>query len=386
MIASLVFLFGNHADNLSRYVPKDIEMYLHLKPNSADHISDSHRSALITHLGKNSSMSADNWGKVLSLKNSEIGIFAMNGQLFAILPKKKEIISNFSNQNIPLTTGEDAIYVPELKLTELNLTKVEWFKKARKKITFADYTLYVKDITKLNLPINYSPDSIDPPITGLGEYKDDLLKLTILGPFGQEKLSYSKPSHATIPVNYSLYLHNLNPSSLRQKADFTKDTLIYHLVNELNGAIELLLTDLSDFQLTTREKNGDLDNLQNKIKEILAQTFPSEKVKVLPDYTEAIQFIADPTNWRFVYNNQLNQYQLDSDEINLLIEKENEQITIKSANQEVPYESINVYTTLDNCSRFNVKSFAMINLFGKQGLNNLTMISKSPNKLLFCLH
>ncbi len=367
-----LFLFFNHNDHLVKYVPAQAEAYFHTTTQNLLKIPEKQRIFYLSWLEDKSAMSAGRWQSILEHLDEEVGFFSLNGQVFAVAKDTQKTLELISRNETSFTREGKVLFFPRLTVSADKLHETEWFKQTRRKIAFTNFLIYIKDIRTLKIP--FVADQPSSPLALAGSAHENTLCLKTHGLTGQEVGRHEKPQISVLPADTSAYFNNIFPGKIVQNAEYSPQNFIFHLLKSLNGAVEFAQTP-DGFMIIASQKENPTEQLQSFILNILAQTLPSEKSKLLPDQTTAIQYIADPNAWKFetVVSDYQQQYILTEPKINLdlrLTEVDGQLII----NNNFPHESIvsspaNINTTScsgmfsKNCLYIKPQSAELSNFF-----------------------
>lgn len=397
-IGCWLFLFLNQADNLARFVPAEAEMYLHLKPNTASKIPQKHLKLYLAWLAKHSNLSEDNWKSLAANVNQALGCFTINGQIFCLTKQTPELTSLLSGKNISFTkqkienTSDSIIFFPEIKTFPERLTGQAWFNEIKTKINFSKFTLYLKNLTYLNLSSPSTDPEYSRPISLLGRYRHDKLRLKVNGMNIKQTWPSAKQRLSTFPVVTNFYGYNLNSALISEKADYLPENFKFHLLKAINGPVEFL--DLgAEYIVYFSKKTNNIEQLKARILSILAYTSPSEKIKYLPDDSTSTQYIADPTAWKYetvVINNQQTQKLIEPKiNLSLAITEINDYYRLaNNENTSIKQPLTNSRSLFSSCSRFGKKIGLYINPKNtpySTYLDNIVIINSTFTGIAICI-
>lgn len=387
-ILGWLFLLNLRSDHFIKHAPSDTGVYINTSTKFINKLPKNQYQLFLQWLEKNSQFNANQWQEAFKMPR-EISFFSLNGELFGIIKKNKATLSLAQTLLKSYVTLEEVVIFPKIKLDDKSLAKTAWFNKTRRKINFSPLNAYVKDIAEIKTPMPALASNS--PISILGKLSSGKIKLTIFGDVGQDRGEKIR-GQKFISDNTKLFIRDISFSPIKEEANFGKGNLVFQLLKSINGPIELRLFD-SSFVLFAQKRFNSIEQLTMNISLILANIYPREKTKLLPDNTLAIHFLADPEKWEFskevVEKNQI-KYKLQKPKQNIDIEVGEAgnllTVTNNKSQNETGINNIKVNRILNSCSIFgNGIVFYQYENFDKDILN-ITIVNINKNKIRFCIN
>jgi hypothetical protein len=309
IVSGFLFLAFHHKDTLISNIPGEATAYFHTNSANFIKISEPKQALLLNYLENNSNLNRDSWQTIFTGTNDEFALFSIKRQIFGVIKNNSNNKQLLSINNISYQDSNDALIFPKVSVTDTKITDQDWFKQIHNKATFADATLTTKDTLLLNT--NFTELPSNSPIFAKMSLIDDYINIKVNGEIGQEKTK--TVSTDNIPQDTILFISGLNLSKLEQKTDYTAENFDYLLLQSVNGPAQYLVNNENSAIYVNKQSNDSAD-LQNKIKEILAFTFPEKQNKPLPDGTAAKQLIANKELWKFSQDST-NSLKIDEPEL-----------------------------------------------------------------------
>jgi len=370
-------LFFSYPDKLVKYVPAEAETYLNMRTKYLAKVSTKEKDLFLTWLTQHNTLEKSQWEQLFSQQTPEIGFFTINKQVFGILKNTPEIKKALTSANISLTETPKIIFIPKIKLNNNSLAKESWFKDLEKKLNFSQLTLYTKNLKALNIsPSMLAQDG--PVAVSTKNFNKKTCYKTSSGINSTNKTTNINRFDQT---KGNLYLNGVETDAIAQDINYTLENLPILLLKNMIGPVEFI-SDKQNFAIRVNKAGNNELLIQNKIKFILAQVSPTEKIKYLPDDSPAIQLIADAKAYQFK--------NVNNDQQQIIFNNEKYQLNL--------FKDTNFYFVTDNSEFFEkVKlanpqenpqiKYGVINL----NLNNdkeqldLTFLGQKYGKVLICI-
>lgn len=382
-ISGALFLILNHVDTIYRFVPAEAENYLHIKPKLINELSDSQKTEIYLWLKNHSSLSETAWKNLFASKQTELGLFSLNGQIFGIARNNKLIKLALTTNNISYIENRRVLYFPEIVMENKYLNQKNWFKNVHQRICFKDFILYSHNLNALQLNMPLLKNTELPVTTFLGNFDDQTVIIETLGNVGQQKVASTHDLLKTLPESTLGYFRNLRIEEIA-KFNAVSDNFELSIIQKLGGGIEYY-QDNNGSQAKITKADALLEQVKKAVLSSLAQLYPSRKVRILPDGTAAINLIADEQTWEFIEFAPGNW---------ILQEKEaSEEPKIKLSLKESTTNYILTFGTPSlagtNESKCKLPKFSKAGIiFSKtnnQNFKNILIQNKNQKKLLICI-
>ncbi|NQT49539.1 hypothetical protein HQ571_02480 [Candidatus Kuenenbacteria bacterium] len=404
--ACFAFLFFNHADNLVKFAPVNAEVYLHSNAKFIERIPEKHFDVYLNWLEEKSTLTKDQWQEFFDNTKGEFGLFTINGQVFGMVRKDDKTLKRFRKGTIAFAENENAIYFPPLKLSESYLTETDWYNGARKRINFSKFTIYSKNFSYLNFPVTSITADSQKPIVIFGDNKEEQLKLTIFGLNNPKTKNFSKQNITLLSEGTNFYGKNVLADNIAQKTEYIPENFNFNLLSIINGPVEFE-ENQSEFTIYLQKADNDLEVLKSDILNIIAQTVPVEKEKLLPDHSVAVQLIADSSAWNFENKNVKRDEGVAPDVLELNVPEQ--RINLQLTETDLHYIIKNLFNTKESgatpsssltshdslqtknipkkCKLF-AKSYLYMNLSNtslSDYFAQAIVINNNPNKTIICI-
>ena len=289
-------------------------------------------------------------------------------------------VSLLNSQNIPFSQTDEVLFFPKINVSNEKLTDQDWFKKTNTTINFSKYTLLAQNSSLLN--VNFPEIQDNEPIFAKMDLVNENLRIKLYGKLGQSKLKFKRQVQE-LPEDTKLYISGLTFSKLSQKSDYTSENFPYILTQSLAIPFEYVETD-DTFQLYLDKKDVSLENFGEKIKEILAFTYPTEENKLLPDNSIAKQLIANKDNWQFE-SHSINGYKINDPE--LYIYDLNEHLLVTNAIQGSNFanNTIKLDQIAKNCNIKRSNQTIYTKIATQDTTNNILISNINKNRISICI-
>ncbi|MBT4723252.1 hypothetical protein HN958_04685 [Candidatus Falkowbacteria bacterium] len=380
IISGLLFLIFHHKDTLITFAPGEATAYLHTTSKSFNKLPESKKNLFLKYLEQKSSLNKTKWNESLSNVNDEFALFSVKKQAFGMIKQTENNVSLLNSQNIPFSQTDEVLFFPKINVSNEKLTDQDWFKKTNTTINFSKYTLLAQNSSLLN--VNFPEIQDNEPILAKMDLVNENLRIKLYGKLGQSKLKFKRQVQE-LPEDTKLYISGLTFSKLSQKSDYTSENFPYILTQSLAIPFEYVETD-DTFQLYLDKKDVSLENFGEKIKEILAFTYPTEENKLLPDNSIAKQLIANKDNWQFE-SHSINGYKINDPE--LYIYDLNEHLLVTNAIQGSNFanNTIKLDQIAKNCNIKRSNQTIYTKIATQDTTNNILISNINKNRISICI-
>lgn len=385
-LASGFFVLAVQADNLVQSAPAETEIYFHSQTTSLNHWPEKHKTTFINWLAGRSSLNQQQWRAIWQIPSQEISLFTINKQVFGILKNNRQALQALKDQNIPYVSSDRVLYFPKVVISNTDLTQTPEYKaQSTHKTNFSEFRLYIKNLAYLNFPsLSLSALAGEPesPLEIIGRAADQDLRLKVYGAVGQKQIKNFSPQIKILPAQFDLYFQGLSLAKAGQKAPYSKSALKFLVLKSFNGPTEYLSQDQS-FILYAQTKENDITAIQNAISVILANIYPKEQIKTLPDDTKSIQLIAQPESYPFqkIADRQFS-LNLPELKLNLKLEQKGEFLVLSN---NAPF----LNTTAEATAPIKTSKNTLIiknNQANSLSFNQITIKNRDVHKINICIH
>lgn len=393
-IAGLIFIFNFHFDSLIRFAPSNAEVYINFNPSELTKLNAKQRDAALRWLEINSDINSAAWQNIFSNVKHEISLFMVNGKVFGIARDNKQMEKTLTAGNISFVKQDNVLYFPKLIVLPTRISATDWFKQSGQRINLSDFSIYLKNLSYLNIPLATAEQR--QPLAITGKIKDDSVLLNVYGDAGQSAPSTLSRQIKTLPLTTNIYLRGMSIDQISQNAPFSRQNFQFLLLQSLKGPVEYLNTDKGFLVYALKEGNS-FQQLENSTLTIISNILPTKKSKLLPDNTIAVNLVIDPKAWQFK--------QINENTVNLLEPRLDLNMTIKQTDNLMIINNNNIAITTANgqnmannrCTNQISSIFPWLNrhlIYVNVGNNNpqgqlfdsMTIINKSKAKETICLH